>query len=148
MMIGKKVLFLHPGKTGGSSIEHMLIESYGIQKEAYAECHCETLHEGRWLQHNPMSEYQADQFDYRFATIRCPYTRFQSAWHYNRSGFKNLVSCIDELADHLPIIVRRFPNSHFLPQHHYTHQDGAQKVDYLVRLEHFASDARRVCSHV
>lgn len=149
----EKILLLHPGKTGGTSIEHTLRDLYlpedyelrsktadrkvlfGFDKQYRA-----------YLQHADLRLLKIMGIsieDYKtICTVRRPYERLVSCYYYNgaatRHDFETFVT------DVLPKKVNHacdaeYSVSHFCPQHFYG--DG---VDHIIQLENFEEDCAKV----
>ena len=128
----QKIILLHPGKTGGTSIEHTLRDLYlpGFKLNA-RETNREIMfgfdkEYSCFLQHADLRLYSILKIPYKdyktICTVRNPYTRLLSCYYYNgknkHSDFETFVM------DHLPNILRPSRKSeyllgHFVPQHNY-----------------------------
>jgi len=151
-----KIILLHPGKTGGTSIEHSLKDKYlspshkldakkadrnlvfGLDKEINI-----------YLQHACLNTYKRLNIpfkDYKtITTIRRPYERILSCYFYNGKSknftfeefvIKNLESCL------YVSLRKEYAVSHFAPQFFYTHNDD-YVVDHIIKLENFKEDCER-----
>lgn len=151
-----KIIFLHPGKTGGTSIEHSMRDAYlgkdfrlipsvanrdimfGFDQEL-----------GIFLQHACLSAYARLHIPYEsyqtIATIRRPYERILSCFYYNgkaqRSAFEDFVTQRLEKCCHASLDAG-YAVSHFAPQSLYA-AHGCNTVEHIIRLEHFREDCSR-----
>ena len=144
-----KIILLHPGKTGGTSIEHTLRDMYLkdqklISKESNIELmfgldkkyHC-------YLQHADLRLYDKLEIPYKeyktMCTVRRPYERILSCYFYN--GKSKNFTFEEFVLKHLETcrnfnINRGYSVSHFSPQHYYTHYND-YVVDHIIKLEDF-----------
>ena len=156
-----EVLYLHPGKCGGTSVEKWLAKvcdlpdfklipksDYGIGHDLE---HLFGLHEGAFIQHADFLHSMAllrrwhpdvDPYKiYTFATVRDPIARLKSAFKYSgmwkRTDLNTFV--LNELENK-----SQQPCSHFLPQNRYTHIKGKQVVDKVIKLEHLDRDISKI----
>lgn len=149
-----KIILLHPGKTGGTSIEHTLKDKYlGKDYKLESRTADRTLMFGLdrklhlYLQHADLRVYDHLNIDYTpyttITTIRRPYERILSCYYYNGKSkdytFKEFITnklqqCF--LSNHNMSI------SHFSPQHTYT-SNNSYKVNYIIQLENFKQDCTR-----
>lgn len=148
-----KIILLHPGKTGGTSIEHTLRDKYlgasfnlnakeanrsimfGLDKKIniYLQHACLNTYKGLKI---PFTEYTT------MATVRRPYERILSCYFYN--GKSKHYSFEDFITHNLENCLYASLNaeyavSHFSPQFYYTHIDG-YVVDHIIKLENFKQD--------
>jgi hypothetical protein len=146
-----KIILLHPGKTGGTSIEHTLRDKYlpnidlnsrianrdimfGIDK---------TL--GIYLQHSDIPIYKnlgINLSDYKtICTVRRPYERIISSYFYNGKsklyGFKTFVLY------HLERLSSNKLVNHFSPQLTYF-KYGDYTVDHIIKLENITEDSKAI----
>jgi len=148
-----KIILLHPGKTGGTSIEHTLKDTYlGIDYKLVSNKPDKDIMFGFYkemniyLQHGCLRLYK--QLDIPFtdyktiATVRRPYERILSCYFYNGKSknftfeefiTQQLESCANISLD------RKYACSHFAPQFFYTHLDD-YVVDHIIKLENFKKD--------
>jgi len=147
-----RTTFLHIGKTGGVSIEKAL----GLPPRDYRNFCPEFifgLKNGVMIQHARfqfleqfMTEEQKGFF--RFTIIRNPWHRMISAFYYLLPAHLRRFQTFENwLEDKYEKIVdgRWTEGSHFVPQIEYTHQDGKQIVDRILRTETLADDFSRMC---
>lgn len=147
-----RTTFLHIGKTGGVSIEKAL----GLPSRDYRNFCPEFifgLKNGVMIQHARfqfleqfMTEEQKGFF--RFTIIRNPWHRMISAFYYLLPAHLRRFQTFENwLEDKYEKIVdgRWTEGSHFVPQIEYTHQDGKQIVDRILRTETLADEFSRMC---
>ena len=147
-----KITFLHIGKTGGVSIE----KSLGLPPRDYRKFCPEFifgLKNGVMIQHARfqfleqfMTEEQKGFF--RFTIIRNPWHRMISAFYYllpaHLRRFQTFENWLEDKYEKI-IDGKWTEGSHFVPQIEYTHQDGKQIVDRILRTETLADDFSRMC---
>ena len=148
----QKIILLHPGKTGGTSIEHTLRDLYlpGLKLESKVsdrkimfgydkEYKC-------YLQHADLRLYSILGVPYKeyktICTVRNPYMRLLSCYYYN--GKSNKFEFEDFVLNHLPDMLARtntakHSSGHFCPQYYH-----AYEADEIIKLEKFESDCKRV----
>lgn len=151
-----KIIFFHPGKTGGTSIEHTLKDIYldkdlkldannarkdimfGIDREIhiYLQHACIRLYDNLGIK---FKEYKT------IATVRRPYERILSCYYYNGKSkkftFEEFVTTNLEVC--LALNERyQYAVSHFAPQHYYTHYND-YVVDNIIKLENFKDDCAK-----
>lgn len=148
----QKIILLHPGKTGGTSIEHTLRDLYlpglklnarepdrkvmfGLDKEY-----------GCFLQHADLRLYSILDIPYKdyktICTVRNPYTRLLSCYYYNGKSVKFDFETF--VLNHLPnmfknIQASKYSSGHFFPQYYH-----ANDVNEIIKLENFNSDCKKV----
>ncbi len=153
-----KAIYLHIGKTGGVSIERMLIDEerdanitnrdimFGYDKG-----------EGIYLQHATaamtrqlVGDKMFDEY-YKFALVRNPYSRMLSAYHYLYKQHEKRFGSFAGYIKALPDIVNK-PQvqkaSHHIPQTFYTHIDGVQVCDYVGKFEDLPLSIEPVRAHL
>lgn len=148
----ENIILLHPGKTGGTSIEHTLRDMYipkvtldskkanrnimfGLDKEY--QC---------YLQHADLNLYRMLNINYRnyktITTIRRPYERILSCYFYN--GKSKKFTFEEFVTNHLESCLyaslrKEYAVSHFAPQFFYTNIDD-YSVKHIIKLENFKED--------
>ena len=152
----EKIILLHPGKTGGTSLEHTLKDSYLpdiklIAKNADRDIMFGLDKEyGLYLQHADLRLYKILNIPYdeytTIATVRRPYERILSCYYYNgkskKFSFEDFV--VNHLESHIrPNFRRQYSVSHFSPQHFYTNLDS-YKVDHILRQENLNDEAKDI----
>lgn len=145
--------FLHIGKTGGVSVEKAL----GLPARDYRKFCQEYLFgikNGVMIQHARirfleqfMTEEQKGFF--KFTIIRNPWDRMVSAFYYllpaHLRRFQNFETWLEDKFERV-VEGRWTEGSHFVPQIEYTHNDGKQVVDQILRTETLADDFSRMCN--
>jgi hypothetical protein len=149
-----KIILLHPGKTGGTSIEHTLKDKYlghnfkldsrkadrnimfGLDRELHL-----------YLQHADLRVYDHLNIDYTpyttITTIRRPYERILSCYYYNGKSTKHTFE--DFITNYLSqchIHNHHMSTSHFSSQYPYT-SHNSYKVNYIIQLENFNQDCAK-----
>ncbi len=139
-----KAIFLHIGKTAGSSVEHMMSRTplnssqadrqilYGYDKE-----------EGIYLQHANAKTVKRlvgeEIFDtyYKFSIVRNPYSRLLSVYHYLIDQHTEQFGSFKGYIESLPKMLGGAPHkgSHHSPQTDYTHINQEYVLDYVGRFE-------------
>ena len=147
-----QAIFLHIGKTGGVSVEKAL----GLPARDYRKFCPEYLFgikNGVMIQHARiqfleqfMTKEQKDFF--KFTIIRNPWDRMVSAFYYllpaHLRRFQNFENWLEDKFEKV-IDGRWTEGSHFVPQIEYTHQDGKQVINQILRTETLADDFSRMC---
>lgn len=109
-------IFLHPTKTGGTSVINVL----NLKKN-----------------HRPLHNKMGRGF-FKFTTVRNPYERVISLYyflkHYETETMDDFLSQLDQLKFHI----------NYLPQHKYTHINGRQYVDKIFKLENLKTEFKEV----
>ena len=152
-----KIILLHPGKTGGTSIEHTLRDKYlGKEKKLIARKEDKDIMFGfskknnLFLQHACLRLYSLLNIPFKeyktIATIRRPYERILSCYFYNgknkRFTFEEFVTT--KLRQHYDRnIICGYAINHFSPQHYFTHHED-YTVDHIIRLENFQADCLKI----
>ena len=148
----QKIILLHPGKTGGTSIEHTLRDLYlpGLKLEPKVsdrkimfgfdkEHQC-------YLQHADLRLYSILGIPYKeyktICTVRNPYTRLLSCYYYN--GKNNQFEFEDFVLNRIPNMftnmnTAKYSSGHFFPQYYH-----ANDVNEIIKLENFNSDCKKV----
>jgi hypothetical protein len=154
-----KTIFMHVGKTAGTSIEEMLDPAhgldahianrdrlFGLDKELGIYLHHATARTTRELL--PKAIWQNY---FKFSIVRNPFTRMVSTYYYvedfhrERYGdFRGFVLALPELATR----EHHLAGSHYVPQTLYTHIDGEQVVDYVGRFENLDDAVRYLGEHL
>ena len=152
-----KIILLHPGKTGGTSIEHTLRDKYlGKEKKLIAIKENQDIMFGfsktfkLYLQHACLRLYSLLNIPFKeyktITTVRRPYERILSCYFYNgkdkRFTFEEFVTT--KLEQHYDInIINKHAKNHFSPQHYFTHHED-YIVDHIIRLENFQDDCLKI----
>lgn len=150
-----KIILFHPGKTGGTSIEHTLKNLYLpevnlIAKEQNREIMFGMDKEYKcYLQHGDIRLYEKMNIPYQtyktITTVRRPYERILSCYFYNgkskRFTFeefitKELEKCFNSS------ISRGYSVSHFSPQYTFAYHESYE-VDHIIYLENFKDDCAK-----
>jgi hypothetical protein len=148
------IIFFHPGKTGGTSIEVALTKKY-LDKDfppvnprevadydlMYGYCRKHKL----FLHHADVRFYQIvnkeipEQYT-KIVSVRRPYEKILSAYYYNgydkKLTFKEFV---ETKLESLINLNKTFAKNHFCPQTHY-YREGF----YIVKLENIHNDCLKV----
>jgi hypothetical protein len=149
-----KIIFLHPGKTGGTSVEHTLRDLYIPDEKLIAKEPNFDIMFGFdkkyqiYLQHADIRFYinqlKCDLAKFKtITTVRRPYERLLSAFYYN--GKSEKMSFEDFVINHLHKYIEannKYAVNHFCPQIHYV-KNQSYIVDYIIKLENFAEDCKR-----
>jgi len=163
----QKVILLHPGKTGGTSVEAALVKDYlGKDFRSFLQSHQDGDYDlmfgldcirNVYLQHACLRLYeifevQLGRYDI-YCTVRRPYERVLSAYYYN--GFSKRMTFEEFVLKKLEAQVKRnyyetgnnvkdYPKyhiNHFAPQVLYLKR-GRRKVTNILRCENLAKDAK------
>lgn len=132
----KKIIYMRTPKTASSSIATALNKS-GLRlfrKKEYRKKYIEWL--GR-LTDEKLEEY------YIFSSIRNPWDRVVSVLAYSHSSM-NLNSLTSSSSKLQKIVSTR----HGIPQHLFTHLNGHQFVDDIIRVESIEEDFKRIAQHL
>lgn len=152
---GKKFIFIHVSKTGGTSIRQV-INLCQVSPSEYKACALWGMNR----EHSVYSEYvkavpNIHEF-YIFGFVRNPYSRLVSLYHY----WKDITSRIhpheyngglDTLAVKLPFkewikqVVGKSNNRHLLLQ---THWFEGGDIDFIGKMEHLNNDFETVCNKI
>lgn len=147
-----KIIILHPGKTGGTSVEHTLCKEYLpdlklntmlINKQSDRDLMFGMDKEYRlFLQHAdsrlydilniPLQSYKT------LCTVRRPYERILSCYFYNgkdkRHSFENFIT--NHLEHHMVSSQKSgYSRGHFGPQYHYF-----RCANHIIKLENIKED--------
>lgn len=148
----QKIILLHPGKTGGTSIEHTLRDLYlpGLKFESNVsdrkimfgfdkEHQC-------YLQHADLRLYSILGVPYKeyktICTVRNPYTRLLSCYYYN--GKSKKFEFEDFVLNHLPDMLARTNIAKHSSGHFFSQYYHAYEADEIIKLENFNSDCKKV----
>jgi hypothetical protein len=149
-----KIILLHPGKTGGTSLEHTLRDKYlGLSYKLNAKEPDRNIMFGFdkkiniYLQHACLNLYKAFGVDFKtyktISTIRRPYERILSCYFYNGKSTKfTFDEFITQELEKCAYVSfeKEYACSHFAPQFYYTHLDD-YVVDHIIKLENFRQDS-------
>lgn len=151
-----KIILFHPGKTGGTSIEHLLKDLYlGPKYELNALVQNRDIMFGIdsvlhiYLQHTCLRTYTNLGINFKeyktITTVRRPYERILSCYYYN--GKSRIYSFEDFITKNLEAcykssIIKNYAVGHFAPQHFFSHLDD-YSVDHIVHLESFEEDCKK-----
>lgn len=148
-----KIIFFHPGKTGGTSIEVALTKR-NLEKEfgqlnshnadyniMYGFCKKHKI----FLHHADIRFYTTNNIDIpkdylKITSIRRPYDKVLSAYFYN--GWDKKYTFHDFIVKKIEFLIARnkdFAINHFCPQIHYINQ-GYE----LIQLENIAQDCDKL----
>lgn len=149
----EKIILLHPGKTGGTSVEHTLKEKYLSTKKLNAkEADFELMFgyskkHKLYLQHADLRFYKKINIDLKeyttITTVRNPYDRLVSCYYYNgkdkKFSFEDFI--LNKLPNHIEYN-KDYAVSHFCPQIHFC-KLGNYDVNNIIRLESFQEDLKK-----
>ena len=152
-----KIILLHPGKTGGTSIEHTFKNLYLNDQKFEAKKEDLNLMFGLskkynlFLQHADLRFYKnilnINLHDYKtIATVRNPYDRLVSCYYYNgkdkKFTFENFI--LNHLEAHIEANNKKeYGVNHFAPQINFCKIDD-YVVDHIIRLENFTNDLKEI----
>lgn len=155
------IIFLHPGKTGGTSIEHTFKELYFpkefelVSKQENFELMFGLSKEYKiYLQHADLRLYKMLNIDLEkyktITTVRRPYERILSCYYYNAKD--KLFSFEEFVCDHLEKLLdlninKGYYANHFCPQIFYVKIDD-YNVDHIIKLENFKEDCEEISLNV
>ena len=146
-----KIILLHPGKTGGTSIEHTLRDIYLPGKKLIAKEQDRDIMFGLdkqyncYLQHADLRLYDILTIPYKdyqtICTVRRPYERILSCYYYNAKNktddFRTFITKkLPEMFN--SISSQKYSKTHFSPQYTFF-----KNVDYIVKLENFTDDCKK-----
>jgi hypothetical protein len=147
----EKIIFLHPGKTGGTSIEFALRDCYlpGYKFNSKVPDYNVMFGYDKlnkiYLQHANVSIYEKFNIEYRnynvAVSVRRPYERILSCYFYN--GKDKLYNFETFVASKLEKISRNKILNHFSPQHTYF-----KNQFHVIKLENFDQDTMSFGIHV
>lgn len=153
----EKLISLHPGKTGGTSLEHTLKQKYLNHQKLDARRENINIMFGFsktyrfFLQHADLNFYKKildiDLKDYKtITTVRNPYDRLVSCYHYN--GKSDKFSFEDFILNHLEFHIssnnrKSYSTNHFAPQINFCKLHN-YNVDHIIRLESFSDDLKKI----
>lgn len=147
-----KITFLHIGKTGGFSVEKALglpPKDYRVFDKEYVY----GLNKGVMTQHARLPYIQSHMTDIQktykvFTVIRNPWYRMVSAFYYLYHGHMKKFGSFDDWLIHKHNMVTKNKyreGSHYTPQIEFTHVDGEQVADYILRTEQLSRDWEHFC---
>jgi hypothetical protein len=153
----EKLILLHPGKTGGTSLEHTFKKKYLNHEKLNARLENINIMFGFsktykfFLQHADLNFYKKildiNLKDYKtIATVRNPYDRLVSCYHYN--GKSKNFSFEDFVVNHLESHIlsnnkKSYSINHFAPQITFCKLDD-YCVDHIIKLESFSDDLNKI----
>lgn len=166
----RNILFLHPGKTGGTSVEYMLKTTFKLDyldmninknNKNIIQQHLFGLDAGKYLQHLPLMtsleyihkfnpRYDIDSC-YMFTIVRNPFTKLYSSFVYNGYkvrgvDFRHFV--MNDLANLVQSADADSGGGHFKSQYKYTNIKGRLIVDHVCRFETLNEDLKVVFNHL
>jgi hypothetical protein len=150
------IILLHPGKTGGTSIEHTLKDLY-LPKGYILDSKSENFDimfgfskkYKCYLQHADLRLFDLLNINVKnYTTISCvrnPYTKIISNYFYTGQDktlkFNDFIK--KKLEKFMQVnIDRGYAVNHFCPQIYYT-THGDFKTDYIIKLENYKSDCKK-----
>jgi hypothetical protein len=153
---GKDILFLHPGKTGGTSIEYALRDKYipRVKLNMAKKCRQNIMFGFSkeykiFLQHADLRFYidvlKVDISKFRtIASVRRPYEKILSSYYYNKRlqviPFKEFV--MKQLKPRVKAN-SKYAVNHFCPQIHYV-KYNEYNVDKIIKLENIIEDCKSI----
>lgn len=152
----EKIILLHPGKTGGTSIEHTLRDKYLTGTKLAARTTDRDVMFGIdrqfriYLQHADLRLYKILDIPFHeyhtITTVRRPYERILSCYYYNGKSKKHTFE--DFIIGHLEAnrnhsLKRGYSVSHFSPQYFYAKIDD-YTVDHILHQENLNSEAKNI----
>lgn len=148
-----KLIFLHPGKTGGTSIEHFFVRKY-LNKAfselnplipdyyiMYGYCKKSRL----YLHHADIRYYNKENLDIpieytKILSVRRPYERILSAYFYNGHDKKlNFEDFITQKLEKLYRLNSEYSRNHFSPLIHYYNPNF-----HVIKLESIEIDCKKL----
>ena len=148
----KQILYLHPSKTGGTSVENCLLNHElnlkghdSLSRDQlifYGLCHQRNMM--HWNYHKLVNELPFLKGWFSFATVRHPYERVISEWKYQQSGEREGSSEAHE-KDDINLAIRSGSIKkcrwayHWMPQAFYIGPDTE-----ILRLENIEEDWRNL----
>jgi len=152
-----KIILTHPGKTGGTSIEHTFANLYlnnqklDSKKEDLDIMFGYSKRYGLFLQHADLQFYKnilkIDLANYKtITTVRNPFDRLVSCYYYNgknkKFSFKEFV--LNHLEKHIESNFKKeYGVNHFAPQINFCKIDD-YTVNHIIRLENFVNDLKEI----
>jgi len=154
-----KCIFVHIPKCGGQSIEHVFIDSLGLDWDTRAPLllrpndkpelgppRLAHLKAGDYVKYKYLTQEMFDEY-FKFAFVRNPWSRMVSLYRYSRFG-KEL--------PFKPFLFDVFEGEYFEknrwfagPQSEFVYsEDDCLMVDYIGRLESVESDFRTICGEI
>ena len=150
-----KIILLHPGKTGGTSLEHTLRDQYLPNVTLNAKVANRDIMFGIdrefnvYLQHADIRLYNIlginlKEYD-TIVTVRRPYERILSSYFYNghskKMDFETFV--LNTLESRFKASNAKYSRGHFAGQNFY-YQDNDYTVSSVVHLENFKADLKKI----
>ena len=147
----QKIILLHPGKTGGTSVEHSLKDLFLKTEKLIANEEDLKIMFGFsqkykfYLQHADLRFYK-NQLNTKLenyktiTTVRNPYDRLVSCYYYN--GKSKLFSFEEFITDHLEkhiLCNKSYSVNHFSPQIYFC-KINDYTVNHIIKLENFKKD--------
>jgi hypothetical protein len=150
----EKIILLHPGKTGGTSVEHALKEKYlatkklNVKQADFDLMFGYSKKDNLYLQHADLRFYKKKDIDFKeyttITTARNPYDRLVSCYYYN--GKDKKFSFEDFIVNQLPNHIENnkyYAINHFCPQIYFC-KLGDYEVNNIIRLESFQEDLKKI----
>lgn len=153
----QKIILLHPGKTGGTSVEHTLKDLFLKRKKLIAKEEDLDMMFGLskkynlFLQHADLRFYKnilnTNFNNYKtITTVRNPYDRLVSCYYYN--GKDKKFTFEDFILNHLEAHIeannkKGYGFNHFAPQINFCKIDD-YVVNHIIRLENFTNDLKEI----
>lgn len=168
----KKLIFLHPAKTGGTSVERALARNFlkdykfdwkssdrehlfGMDKFLFRQQKIDPSIEYKsavYLQHIDLKGLSLLEIDYRgyftCTSVRNPYTRLCSCFFYNGKDrqFKSFEDFVlNGLEKHIEVSLKnKSAINHFAPQHMYCEDTHGYMVNNVVRQENLNKEVKKL----
>jgi hypothetical protein len=140
-----KAIYLHIGKTAGTSVENMLCgNKHDFSVPDRTQMFGYDQQEGIFLQHATAETIRRMSGDeifsqyYKFTVVRNPFARSISVYHYLKKqhdkqfgSFENYVKKLPELVSQ-PVLMK---GTHYIAQVNYTHIDAQCICDHISHFE-------------
>lgn len=153
----QQLILLHPGKTGGTSIEHTFRKEYlnnhklDPKKEDLNLMFGYSKKHRLFLQHADLRFYKnilkIDLHKYKtITTVRNPYDRLVSCYYYNgkskKCTFEDFVT--QQLENHINAnLSEGYSVNHFSPQTYFAKIDDYY-VNHIIKLENFTDNLKEI----
>lgn len=148
----RKIIFIHIPKTGGMTIERILIDNYGFKNFTFQNGPYEMLRkeEGKEGFFKYILKYSEEAKKYDLASFR-KFTFVRNPYSRANSGIRYLTEFSEHYPDNINDFIelckeRTFWYVHFiLPQYKVLENlDSNINMDYIGRFEHFNEDLERI----